>query len=36
VWFFEKEAARLNDFNPVYEGAIIEYKHTVKVRSDKD
>ncbi|XP_031563995.1 uncharacterized protein LOC116299477 [Actinia tenebrosa] len=31
IWFFEKEALRLNDPTPVYEGTIIEYKHTVKI-----
>ncbi|EDO47314.1 predicted protein [Nematostella vectensis] len=31
VWFFEKESARASDPTPVYEGVIIEYKHTVKI-----
>ena len=32
VWFFEKEFSRMQDPTPVYEGVIIEYQHTVKVR----
>ena len=27
VWFFEKEASRVNDPSPVYEGTVIEYEH---------
>ena len=27
VWFFEKEASRIDDPRPVYEGTVIEYEH---------
>ena len=29
VWFFEKEASRVNDSSAVYEGTVIEYEHKV-------
>jgi hypothetical protein len=33
IWIFEKEASRLYDEEPVWEGVIIEYLHKVKVIS---
>ena len=30
VWFFEKEASRINDPRPVYEGTVIEYEHRIE------
>ena len=33
MWFFEKDTAKASDPTPVYEGTMIEYEHTVKVRS---
>lgn len=31
IWIFEKETEKLFDETPLYEGAIIEYLHKVKV-----
>ena len=31
IWFFEKETSKLKVNAPVYEGTIVEFKHTVKV-----
>jgi len=31
VWIFEKDASRLFDDTPIYEGVIIEYLHRVEV-----
>ena len=31
IWFFEKEASRLQDPTPVYEGTVLEYYHQVSV-----
>ena len=30
MWFFEKEASKLEDMTPVYEGTVIEYLHKVQ------
>ena len=30
VWFFEKEASRIDDPRPVYEGTVIEYEHMIE------
>lgn len=30
VWFFEKDASRINDPSPVYEGTVIEYEHRIE------
>lgn len=31
IWFFEKETSKLKINTPVWEGTIVEFKHTVKV-----
>ena len=31
IWFFEKETSKLKVNTPVWEGTIVEFKHTVKV-----
>ena len=31
VWFFEKEASRIDDPRPVYEGTVIEYEHVIEL-----
>lgn len=31
IWIFEKDSSKLFDETPIYEGAIIEYLHKVKV-----
>ena len=30
VWFFEKEASRINDPSPIYQGTVIEYEHKIE------
>lgn len=41
IWFFEKDASKLDDMTPIYEGAVVEYFHkislgfrSVKVKTD--
>ena len=36
IWIFEKEAEKLHDNTPMYEGVIIEYIHQVKVGFELD